>query len=225
MTDSAGGSDSSSVRRLLCEAAAFAADRHRRQSRKGSVLPYIVHPLDVARLLHEVGGVDDPDVLAAAILHDTIEDTGTTAAELAAAFNARIAGLVAEVTDDKSLDKAVRKRLQIEHAHAKSPAARAIKLADKLSNLRDLRRSVPAGWDVLRVRGYAVWAFAVVEALGPANRPLYDALQELFASDFHVGGETFRGVPETPAARARLLAEYDARMQQVGAQERDRPPA
>ncbi|HEB54518.1 MAG TPA: bifunctional (p)ppGpp synthetase/guanosine-3',5'-bis(diphosphate) 3'-pyrophosphohydrolase, partial [bacterium] len=109
---------------LLVTAAAFAARQHRDQRRKGSNTPYVNHPLSVARRLIEIGGVDDPVTLAAAILHDTIEDTDATQELLTAQFGAEVADVVAEVSDDGSLAKAERKREQIRHARGLSPRAR-----------------------------------------------------------------------------------------------------
>ena len=151
---------------LLLKAAAFAADRHRRQKRKDhEATPYINHPLEVARLLAEEGGVRDAEVLTAALLHDVIEDTRTTRRELERRFGARVAALVAEVTDDKRLPKQVRKRLQIEHAPQMSRAAALIKIADKTCNLRDIRERPPKGWSAARRRGYFAHAMAVVDGL------------------------------------------------------------
>src|SRR5690349_3850684 len=102
---------------LLLHALAFAAHKHRDQRRKDAeASPYINHPIALAEVLAGEGGVTDIEVLAAALLHDTIEDTDTTIEELREQFGARIAGVVGEVTDDKDLPKAERKRLQIEHA-------------------------------------------------------------------------------------------------------------
>jgi guanosine-3',5'-bis(diphosphate) 3'-pyrophosphohydrolase len=158
---------------LLLAAAAFAAERHRRQRRKDAeATPYINHPLEVARLLAEGGRVRDPEVLAAALLHDVIEDTRTTRRVLARRFGARVAALVVEVTDDKSLKKKVRKRLQIEHAHGLSRAAALIKIADKTANLQDIRRRPPKGWSAARRREYFAHAAAVVEASPIKRHPL-----------------------------------------------------
>src|SRR5213080_3310944 len=102
---------------LLLKALAFAAHKHREQRRKDAAAsPYINHPIALADVLVNEGGVTDIEVLCAALLHDTVEDTDTTPEELADVFGARIAGIVAEVTDDKALAKAERKRLQVEHA-------------------------------------------------------------------------------------------------------------
>jgi guanosine-3',5'-bis(diphosphate) 3'-pyrophosphohydrolase len=108
----------------------------------------------------------------AAVLHDTVEDTETTPAELAARFGERIAGIVMEVTDDKALPKDTRKRLQVEHAPRLSPEARLVKLADKICNLRDILASPPSGWPPERKRDYFDWAKAVVDGLRGVNQPL-----------------------------------------------------
>src|SRR6476469_1045715 len=102
---------------LVLRAAEFAAHKHRGQRRKGySERPYVGHCIEVAALIANVGGVDDANVLAAALLHDTVEDTDTTREELVKEFGAVIDGYVAEVTDDKGLDSDVRKELQVKHA-------------------------------------------------------------------------------------------------------------
>ena len=101
---------------LILRAIDFAARKHRDQRRKDEeASPYINHPISVSLLLADVGNVIDPEVLSAAILHDTLEDTDTTPEELKAEFGTRICRLVQEVTDDKKLPKTKRKELQIEH--------------------------------------------------------------------------------------------------------------
>ena len=151
---------------LLLRALAFAAHKHRDQRRKDAeASPYINHPIALAEVLTGEGGVADIDVLAAALLHDTIEDTATTLAELREHFGERIAGMVAEVTDDKDLPKAERKRLQIEHAAGISPGAKLVKLADKICNLRDVAERPPAKWDLDRRREYFEWAKRVIDGL------------------------------------------------------------
>ena len=121
---------------VVLRAAAFAAEKHKNQRRKDAeASPYINHPIALANVLATEGGVVDPDVLCAALLHDTIEDTETTAEELRRAFGESVTAIVLEVTDDKSLPKAERKRLQIEHAKHASPQAKLVKLADKICNM------------------------------------------------------------------------------------------
>ncbi|MCB1986791.1 MAG: bifunctional (p)ppGpp synthetase/guanosine-3',5'-bis(diphosphate) 3'-pyrophosphohydrolase, partial [Burkholderiaceae bacterium] len=131
---------------LLLKATEFAANKHRNQRRKDAeASPYINHPIALANLLVDTG-VYDVVVLCAALLHDTIEDTETTGDELEAQFGRAIASIVLEVTDDKRLAKEVRKQLQIDHAPHISTAAKLVKLADKICNLRDILASPPAGW-------------------------------------------------------------------------------
>jgi guanosine-3',5'-bis(diphosphate) 3'-pyrophosphohydrolase len=160
----------SSSTSLILRAAAFAADRHRDQRRKGvDESPYINHPFAVASVLCDEGGVTDVEILAAALLHDTIEDTATTREELRRAFGARVAGIVAEVTDDKSLSKAERKRLQLDGASLVSKDAQQLKIADKLCNLREILSSPPADWPLFRKRQYFDWAKAVVDQVRESN--------------------------------------------------------
>jgi guanosine-3',5'-bis(diphosphate) 3'-pyrophosphohydrolase len=151
---------------LLFRALAFAAHKHRDQRRKDAeASPYINHPIALAEVLAGEGGVSDAEVLAAALLHDTIEDTATTAEELRAGFGERIAAMVVEVTDDKELPKADRKRLQIEHAAGISDGAKLVKLADKICNLRDVAERPPAKWDLQRRQAYFDWAKRVIDRL------------------------------------------------------------
>lgn len=150
----------------LLEALAFAAHKHRDQRRKGGFAPpYINHPIAVAQVLAGEGGIDETAVLMAAVLHDTIEDTETTADELRAAFGAVVTAIVLEVTDDKTLRKEERKALQIAHAAELSRAARLVKLADKICNLRDITHDPPSNWPLLRQQAYFDWARAVVDQL------------------------------------------------------------
>jgi guanosine-3',5'-bis(diphosphate) 3'-pyrophosphohydrolase len=166
----------------VLRALAFAADRHRDQRRKDAAAsPYINHPIALANVLVREGGVGEPDVIAAALLHDTLEDTQTTPAELDAAFGARVAGIVAEVTDDKRLPKAERKRLQVEHAAAISREAKLVKLADKICNLRDMAEHPPAGWDLTRRREYFDWARAVIDRLRGVHPGLEAAFDAAYA--------------------------------------------
>jgi GTP diphosphokinase / guanosine-3',5'-bis(diphosphate) 3'-diphosphatase len=154
----------------LLTALHFAADKHRDQRRKSrEACPYINHPIEVAEILSRVGGVTDLATLQAAILHDTIEDTQTTAEELEARFGAEVRRLVEEVSDDQSLPKAERKRLQIECAPDLSPKAKLIKIADKISNVRDVTHSPPTHWPHQRRCDYLDWAEKVVLGLRGSN--------------------------------------------------------
>ena len=167
---------------LLLKALSFAAHKHRDQRRKDAeASPYINHPIALADVLVNEGGVTDVEVLAAALLHDTVEDTATTPAELESAFGARVARIVAEVTDDTALPKAERKRLQVEHAASISPEAKLVKLADKICNLRDVALRPPAQWSLERRREYFEWAKNVVDRLRgihPRLEAAFDAAYE-----------------------------------------------
>lgn len=162
----------------------FAAIKHRDQRRLDDVqTPYINHPIGVARILTEEGKVTDLDVLMAAILHDTVEDTDCTFEEIEQRFGPTVRSLVEEVTDDKSLPKLERKRLQIEHAATSSHQAKLVKLADKLYNLRDLQRCLPSGWTDQRRVEYFKWAKQVVDNLQGTNADLERELYSIFAEE------------------------------------------
>jgi GTP diphosphokinase / guanosine-3',5'-bis(diphosphate) 3'-diphosphatase len=167
---------------LVLRASAFAAHKHRNQRRKDvDASPYINHPLTLANVLANEGGVVDAVTLCAALLHDTVEDTDTMADELQREFGAGICGVVLEVTDDRTLAKAERKRLQIEHAAVISDRAKLVKLADKISNLRDVATSPPAGWPLERRREYFDWAKAVVDRLRGVHPGLEAAFDRAYA--------------------------------------------
>jgi guanosine-3',5'-bis(diphosphate) 3'-pyrophosphohydrolase len=164
---------------LIIQALAFAAHKHRDQRRKDvKASPYINHPIAVA--YHE-GGVSDARVIAAALLHDTIEDTETHASEIEREFGKGICDIVLEVTDDTRLDKADRRRLQVERSADASHNARLVKLADKICNLRDTLNSPPASWDLGRRREYFEWAKQVVDQIRGTNSRLEAVFDEVFA--------------------------------------------
>ncbi|QQX85267.1 bifunctional (p)ppGpp synthetase/guanosine-3',5'-bis(diphosphate) 3'-pyrophosphohydrolase [Cupriavidus necator] len=161
----------------LIAAIAFAADKHRNQRRKDAeASPYINHPIALANVLANESGIEDERVLVTAILHDTIEDTETTEQELVSSFGQEVANIVLEVTDDKSLPKSERKRLQMEHAAHISSRAQLVKLADKICNLRDIAKSPPANWSLERKQEYFDWAKSVVDGL----RGVHPGLEALF---------------------------------------------
>jgi GTP diphosphokinase / guanosine-3',5'-bis(diphosphate) 3'-diphosphatase len=167
---------------LIIKAANFAALKHRNQRRKDAeASPYINHPLALANVLANEAGIADPVVICAALLHDTIEDTETTFVELQAEFGKTIALVVLEVTDDKALPKAERKRLQIVHAATASRRARLVKLADKICNVRDLAASPPASWKLRRKRKYFDWSAEVIDALRGTHRRLERLFDEALA--------------------------------------------
>jgi GTP diphosphokinase / guanosine-3',5'-bis(diphosphate) 3'-diphosphatase len=165
------------VQRIL-KAARFASIKHVKQKRKGSAAePYLNHLIEVAELVSSAMRRLDEDLICAALLHDVLEDTPTTEQELARAFGPEVAAVVAEVTDDKSLDKAERKRRQIAHAPHLSVRAQTIKIADKISNLRAIVETPPADWSIERKREYFQWARQVVDACPAPN----DVLKSEFA--------------------------------------------
>lgn len=158
------------IGRDLLHAASFAADKHRDQRRKNvEASPYINHPIQVAELIARVGQVEDRSVLMAAVLHDTVEDTETTFDELERVFGSDVRDLVAEVTDDKSLSKAERKKEQIKHTATMTDRAKLIKLADKSCNVRDVAQSPPEDWDMNRRKEYLHWASEVIAGCRGTN--------------------------------------------------------
>ena len=157
----------------LMEATLFAADKHRDCRRKDADgTPYINHPIMVVHLMAGIGGITDIEALQAGMLHDTIEDTDATPEEVEERFGRAVRDLVMEVTDDKTLLKDERKRLQIEHAPHLSPPAKVIKLADKIANLTDLVNSPPAHWPLERKQAYVRWSGRVVQGCRGANASL-----------------------------------------------------
>ena len=151
--------------RLVTIAADFAARRHSGQTRKGaSRAPYLDHLAEVAALLAATPAADDPNLIAAAWLHDAVEDGHASAAEIEDRFGPDIRSLVHELTDDLSLDKEERKRRQVAEIASKSRRARLLKLADKVSNVREILQDPPADWSAAERRAYAEWALAVVDA-------------------------------------------------------------
>lgn len=169
---------------LLLKALEFAAVRHRTQLRKGlDRTPYINHPIEVANLLSNFAGEHDPVLLVAAVLHDVIEDTVNSVRErddlieqIGDVFGKEILELTLEVTDDKTLEKKERKRLQIENASHKSDNAKKLKIADKIVNVRDITSNPPEDWPLERIAEYFDWAEKVVTGLRGVN----DKLEDLF---------------------------------------------
>jgi len=143
-------------------------------------------------LLADAGGVTDEDLLVAALLHDVVEDTETEPEEIASVFGPAVRGYVEEVTDDKSLPKDERKRLQIEHAPSLSEGAKQLRLADKISNIRDVTNDPPKDWSYDRKVEYFEWTFKVFEGLRGANKELED----LFVRDHQEGLKKVRSRAE-----------------------------
>jgi hypothetical protein len=163
----------------------FSALKHRQQRRKDTEqTPYINHPISVANRLQLVG-VTNVNILLTALLHDTIEDTATTYEEIEKEFGVEVANMVKECTDNKSLDKVTRKRLQISHAKEISAGARLVKMADKLDNSSGLATDPPAKWKKSEVDGCALWSYCVCknlyfnEEINASNPSLVKPAQEL----------------------------------------------
>lgn len=166
---------------MILKATQFAARKHRDQRRKDAASsPYINHPLALANILREEGNVDNVHVLVAALLHDTIEDTETAYDEIRGQFGDEVAEIVAEVTDIKWLKKTSRKRLQISKAARASNGAKLVKLADKISNLRDIIASPPSDWSLERKREYFDWAKHVVDKIRGTNAKLERRFDQLY---------------------------------------------
>lgn len=183
----------------IIQALAFAAHKHRDQRRKDhKASPYINHPIALANVLVNEAGITDPVTICAALLHDTIEDTETTADELREAFGPEVLSVVLEVTDDKSLTKADRKRLQVEHAAGKSDRAKMVKLADKTCNLRDIISSPPADWTDQRKQEYFDWAKTVVDQLRGVNSKLEELFDTAYRSKPRDSVMNSRRVPRMP---------------------------
>ena len=164
----------------LIQAINFAAKKHSAQKRKGAdEQPYINHVLEVADLLANVGKIEDYNVLIAAVLHDTVEDTETTVQEITKLFGATVCKYVLEVTDDKNLPQAERKQLQLKHAPHLSNGAKQIKLGDKISNISDVCENPPDGWSDKRRLEYVEWGEKVIDGLRGVNSNLEKQFDEL----------------------------------------------
>lgn len=166
----------------LLKAARFAAEKHRNQRRKDSQKsPYINHPLEVAERIWNTGKYQDINAICAALLHDTVEDTDATFEEIEELFGSEVLAMVKEVTDDKSLPKAERKRLQVEHAPHMSVGAKHIKLGDKTSNINDIYQSPPSDWSLERRGEYLDWTESVVTTMTGTNAQMEAVYFEILA--------------------------------------------
>jgi GTP diphosphokinase / guanosine-3',5'-bis(diphosphate) 3'-diphosphatase len=167
----------------VLKAADAAARWHVHQRRKGPAEePYINHLLEVAMLVADATNGEDTNLVVSALLHDAIEDCEVPRELIAASFGEDVASLVLEVTDDKSLPKAVRKSDQIKTAATKSSRAKILKLADKTSNLRAVAASPPANWSVKRKKEYVDWSREVVSGLRGINQKLEDQFDQAAAA-------------------------------------------
>lgn len=162
---------------VVLRAVSFAAEKHKLQVRKNAQkTPYVIHPLGVADQVIRIGQVYNKDVLVAALLHDTLEDTVTTPGEIESYFGKTVAQYVVDMTDDKRLSSKERKKQQIIRALHQSKEVAIIKFSDKLHNLNTLMRDPPEGWTQDRMDQYFQWAQAVVDNLPSVNDSLKDAV-------------------------------------------------
>lgn len=167
---------------MIIQALNFAAHKHRDQRRRDvNTSPYINHPIALASVLVNEAGIEDVAVVCGALLHDTVEDTETTPEELEQVFGPQIRAIVMDVTDDKTLEKHVRKQRQIEHATHACREAKLVKLADKICNLRDIASCPPADWSLERKQQYFDWAKAVVDRVRGAHPGLERLFDEAYA--------------------------------------------
>lgn len=174
---------------LLLKAVDFAAYKHRNQRRKNDKKsPYIEHPIHVAYTLSQCD-ILDVNVLCGSLLHDTVEDTDTTLNDIETIFGKKIVTIVNDVTDDKSLSKIERKRLQIEHTQGSGILyeSKLVKLGDKFSNLSSLSSSPPVTWSSDEIQGYALWCYRVCLNLRNINSMMDKLLGTIF-DDFGING-------------------------------------
>jgi (p)ppGpp synthase/HD superfamily hydrolase len=166
--------------RALLEAASFAARAHRHQLRKDGQTPYAAHPFRVCLIVRHVFEIDDPEVLSAALLHDTIEDTPADYDDLEAKFGARIAGWVGALSKDMRLPDAEREAAYIATLAGADPAVKIVKLADVFDNLTDSRHLSPAARRRTAERSRKYLAAIEADLPDVARRPL-ELVRQLFA--------------------------------------------
>ena len=167
----------------LLRAVSFAAEKHKDQRRKDAKdSPYINHVIAVASALAEEGKVTDEELIMAAILHDTVEDTETTCEEIAGQFGNKVASIVCEITDEMKLPKEVRKRLQEVNSPRWTPEAKQLRIADKICNVRDIAHNPPANWPLERKREYLLWTIRVVAGCRGVNTLLEKSFDDAITS-------------------------------------------
>jgi len=172
--------DSKTDLQMIMMAAKYASICHRKQKRKDSEkTPYINHPIDVAEFLTS-NDVKDRDTIIGALLHDVIEDTDGTYDEIKHLFGENVANIVKDCSDDKKLNKIMRKKLQIKHALMISDQAKLVKLGDKYSNISGLLETPPAHWSRDEIIGYVYWGLAVCRKLSGVNSKMDEHMQNLF---------------------------------------------
>jgi len=169
----------------LFNALSYASQMHQNQRRKGSDTPYVNHLIDVARLLAEYHMGDDLVLMQAALLHDVVEDTEADMRDVEVIFGQDVASVVAEVTDDKSLPKHLRKQLVVENCAHWTWRAKVLKLADLISNVNDVIHRPPTSWDLERQSNYFGWAAQVAQMMAGAHPELEYRLLGLIETGQH----------------------------------------
>ena len=164
---------------LVLKATQFAALKHCDQRRKDGKTPYIIHPISVAMILAEIGSIEDLEILSAALLHDTLEDTDTSEHELEKIFGYRVRIIVEELTDNDMLTFSQRKQMQIDNAPYLSKDATLVRIADKISNVSDVIENPPPEWNQKRCNKYVDWAEAVMNNCQKVNQDLENHFFEL----------------------------------------------
>jgi len=150
---------------LIEKAKAFATDCHKSQTRKFDKKPYIVHPAAVADLVEQHGG--SPEMIAAAWLHDVVEDCGVSVRDLIAEFGTTVSGLVWELTNPKDLNKSKKAEYLIDKMNTMSSDALTIKLCDRINNVSDFK-TAPQGF----VKKYSQETKFILDGLEIGGRPL-----------------------------------------------------
>jgi|GEM_PF-1284900 len=178
----------------VLQAMVDATAHHAGQYRKAEHVPYIIHPLRVCRNLWDEAHVRAPDVIIAALLHDSVEDTSMTLEDLEAKYGKGVALIVNDVTNDPNLDSEANKQRQVDHAPYLSVGGKLVKLADRLDNLRDLYRNPPPSWSQEKVDGYYAWGEKLLEALRGVSPTLEQGIARVVAA--HGSGHNEQILPE-----------------------------
>ena len=183
-------------------------NRHEKQRRKGADrnTPYIIHPITVADILISAG-VTDPEIIAGALLHDTIEDTNTTREELVREFGERVARIVMDCSDDRTKHWIERKKEQIRHAPTLPDDSKLVKSADKIANVEDLVFN-QTPWGVERTQGYITWAAAVYEGLRGVIPALDARFDAALTHDFHSSTAELHPAIPKDRTKEQILDEY-----------------
>ncbi len=178
------------------KAVCFAAEKHKHQRHKGDGSSYICHPLGVAQILWDEGSCGWIDIMTAAVLHNTLENTDTTEDELNEIFGEEITKIVVGCTNDKSLPIARRKQLQIEHAAKVDVAVCFVKTAVTIHSMRDLLNVLPKGWSLEHIQGYFVWGKALLSAIPVKDARLVKAENEIYKQTITFEGKKYPVLPD-----------------------------